>query len=197
MSDNFFFIIIAIATVGLFAVMIMYYMLTKKMNKEDLAYIKELKKGTQKTGMSTEVIYQKLYVFYTRIPFLKRYLAKLRRRLEVLNISDEYLTRKQSSEYLTRALLIVIPLTILIIALTKQNTLLMFILLIFEVFITEVIIEGSVDKLDNKILKQQIDFFAEIRHAYHETNMVEEAIYQVSQMMRKKFLFKLKKYMRY
>ena len=181
MSDNFFFIIIAIATVGLFAVMIMYYMLTKKMNKEDLAYIKELKKGTQKTGMSTEVIYQKLYVFYTRIPFLKRYLAKLRRRLEVLNISDEYLTRKQSSEYLTRALLIVIPLTILIIALTKQNTLLMFILLIFEVFITEVIIEGSVDKLDNKILKQQIDFFAEIRHAYHETNMVEEAIYQVSQ----------------
>lgn len=181
MSDNLFFIIIAIATVGLFAVMIMYYMLTKKMNKEDLAYIKELKKGTQKTGMSTEVIYQKLYVFYTRIPFLKRYLAKLRRRLEVLNISDEYLTRKQSSEYLTRALLIVIPLTILIIALTKQNTLLMFILLIFEVFITEVIIEGSVDKLDNKILKQQIDFFAEIRHAYHETNMVEEAIYQVSQ----------------
>ena len=65
MSDNFFFIIIAIATVGLFAVMIMYYMLTKKMNKEDLAYIKELKKGTQKTGFSTEVIYQKLYVFYT------------------------------------------------------------------------------------------------------------------------------------
>ena len=57
----------------------------------------------------------------------------------------------------------------------------MFILLIFEVFITEIIIESSVDKLDNKILKQQIDFFAEIRHAYHETNMVEEAIYQVAQ----------------
>ena len=36
----------------------------------------------------------------------------------------------------------------------------MFILLIFEVFITEIIIESSVDKLDNKILKQQIDFFA-------------------------------------
>ena len=32
-----------------------------------------------------------------------------------------------------------------------------------------------------KLLKQQIDFFAEIRHAYHEFNMVEEAIYQVSQ----------------
>ena len=42
-------------------------------------------------------------------------------------------------------------------------------------------IDGSVDKIDNNILKQQIDFFAEIRHAYHEYNMVEEAIYQVSQ----------------
>ncbi len=38
-----------------------------------------------------------------------------------------------------------------------------------------------VDKIDNKLLKQQVDFFAEIRHAYHEYNMVEEAIYQVAQ----------------
>ena len=38
-----------------------------------------------------------------------------------------------------------------------------------------------IDKLDTKLLKQQVDFFAEIRHAYHEFNMVEEAIYEVSQ----------------
>ena len=181
MSDSFFYIIMAIAGVALFAVMIGYFMLSKRFNKEDLKYIKELKKGTEDKTFSLDVTFQKLYVFYTKIPFLKRYLAKLRRRLEIINVSDEYLTRKQSSEYLTRALLIIIPLTFIIIALTKNNTLLMFILLIFEVFITEIIIESSVDKLDNKILKQQIDFFAEIRHAYHETNMVEEAIYQVAQ----------------
>jgi len=40
---------------------------------------------------------------------------------------------------------------------------------------------GMIDKYDTKLLKQQIDFFAEIRHAYHEFNMVEEAIYEVSQ----------------
>lgn len=181
MSDSFFYIIMAVAGVGLFAIMIGYFMLSKRFSKEDLKYIKELKKGTEDKTFSLDVTFQKLYVFYTKIPFLKRYLAKLRRRLEILNVSDEYLTRKQSSEYLTKALLIMIPLTFIIIAITKNNTLLMFILLIFEVFITEIIIESSVDKLDNKILKQQIDFFAEIRHAYHETNMVEEAIYQVAQ----------------
>ena len=181
MNDSFFYFIIGIAGVGLFAILIFYFMLSKKMNKDDLKYIKELKKGTEKTGLSLDVIYQRLYVFYARIPFIKRYLAKLRRRLEIINISDEYLTRKQASEYLTRALLVMIPLTGVIIALTKNNMLLMFILLIFEIFITEIMVESSVDKLDNKILKQQIDFFAEIRHAYHETNMVEEAIYQVAQ----------------
>lgn len=181
MNDTFFYIIIAIAGLGLFVIMLWYFILSRKINKEDLKYIKELKKGTENTGFSIDVLYQKLYVFYTRIPFLKRYLAKLRRRLEIINVEDEYLTRKQASEYLSGALLIIIPLTFIIIALTKTNTLLMFILLIFEIFITEIIIESSVDKLDNKILKQQIDFFAEIRHAYHETNMVEEAIYQVAQ----------------
>ena len=181
MNDSFLYLIMAIAGVGLFAILIMYYMLSKKMNKEDLAYIRELKKGTENKGFSLDVIFQKLYVFYSKTPFIKRYLAKLRRRLEIINVEDEYLTRKQTSEYLSRALLIIIPLTFFIIALTRNNTLLMFILLIFEIFITEIIIESSVDKLDNKILKQQIDFFAEIRHAYHETNMVEEAIYQVAQ----------------
>ena len=42
-------------------------------------------------------------------------------------------------------------------------------------------IDGMVDKIDNTLLKEQLDFFAEIRHAYHEFNMVEEAIYQISQ----------------
>ena len=54
-------------------------------------------------------------------------------------------------------------------------------LLVFEVFLIDTIIGGMVDKIDNKLLKEQINFFSEIRHAYHEFNMVEEAIYQVAQ----------------
>ena len=42
-------------------------------------------------------------------------------------------------------------------------------------------IDSFVDKIDDNLLKQQVEFFSEIRHAYHEYNMVEEAIYQVSQ----------------
>ena len=165
---------------ALFAIIVVVYIILQKNNKE-AKYIRQLQEGTKTSAFSSEIIYQKLYVFYLKTPFIKRYLLKLRRRLEIVNIDDEYLTRMQSAKILTRAFAIVIPLTIAIIALTKNNTLLMSILLIFEVFLLDTFIDGRVDKIDNNLLKQQINFFSEIRHAYHEFNMVEEAIYQTAQ----------------
>ncbi len=162
-------------------VIITYIILMKRMNRSDVKQAMALKVGTESNKFSSDVIYQKLYMIYIKIPGLKRYLIKLRRRLEIIHIEDEYLTRRQSAKILTNALLILIPLTILIIIFAKNNTLLLAILLIFEVFMIETVIGGMVDKIDNKLLKQQIDFFSEIRHAYHETNMVEEAIYEVAQ----------------
>lgn len=140
MSDSLFYIIIGIAGIGLLGVIIFYFLLTKVKNKDDIKYARELKKGTEQNTFSLEILYQQLYVFYTKIPFVKRYLAKLRRKLEILNVEDEYLTRKQSAAYLTKAILIVVPLTFVIIHVASSNFLLMTILLIFEVFITEIII---------------------------------------------------------
>lgn len=171
-----------LAIAGLFlGVIIVYVILMKRMNRTDVKQAMALKAGVKSKSFSADVIYQKLYMVYIKIPGVKRYLIKLRRRLEIINIEDEYLTRRQSAKILTNALLIIIPLTIFIVVFTKNNTLLMAILLIFEIFMIETLIDGMVDKMDNKLLKQQIDFFSEIRHAYHECNMVEEAIYQVSQ----------------
>ena len=164
-----------------FIIVIAYLLLRKKMQSSGVREIQKLRAGTEEKKFTSEILYQKLYVKYLKIPFIKRYLLKIRRRLEIINIDDEYLTRKQSSKILTNALLIILPLTIIIILLTHENALLMSFLLIFEVFLADTLINGMVDKIDNKLLKQQINFFSEIRHAYHEYNMVEEAIYQVAQ----------------
>ena len=166
----------------LFGIIVLAYLvLQRKMKASGIREIQKLRVGTEEKKFSKEILYQKLYVKYLKIPFIKRYLLKIRRRLEIINIDDEYLTRQQTSKILTNAILIIIPLTIIIVMMTKQNALLMVFLLIFEVFLTDTIIGGMVDKIDNKLLKQQINFFSEIRHAYHEYNMVEEAIYQVAQ----------------
>ena len=80
-----------------------------------------------------------------------------------------------------KAVLIVVPLTFLVIYMTHNNYLVMSSILLFEIFFIESLIEGMVDNIDNKLLREQLDFFSEIRHAYHEFNMVEEAIYDVAQ----------------
>ncbi len=170
------------AVSAVFAIIVIAYMvLRKKLQSSDVMQIQKLREGTKEKSFSMEILYQKLYTKYIKTPFLKRYLFKIRRRLEIINIDDEYLTRKQTAKILTNALLVIIPVTIIIIFITKNNGLLMSILLIFELFMIDTVVDGMVDKIDNNLLQQQIDFFAEIRHAYHEFNMVEEAIYQVAQ----------------
>ena len=181
MSNQTIFYIMGAAAVGFILILLIYLILAKKMNKSEYKKIQKLQQGTKEEKFSLEILYQKLYITYIKIPFIKRYILKLRRRLEIINIDDEYNTRKDAAKILTKTLLIIIPLALLTIIITHTNYLLMFILLIFELFMIDTFIDGSVDKIDNKLLKEQLDFFSEIRHAYHEFNMVEEAIYQISQ----------------
>ena len=162
-------------------IVIIYYILSKKMQTSEYRRIQKLQQGTKEKSFSSEILFQKLYLTYIKIPFIKRYVLKIRRRLEIINIDDEYNTRKGTAKILTKSLAIIVPIMLITIIITSSNYLLMFILLIFELFMIDTFIDGSVDKIDDKILKEQIDFFSEIRHAYHEFNMVEEAIYQVSQ----------------
>lgn len=181
MSNQMILYIMGGSAVTLVLIVLIYFILSKKMQGSEYRKIQKLQQGTKQKSFSTEVLFQKLYLTYIKIPFIKRYALKIRRRLEIINIDDEYNTRKGTAKILTRTLAIVVPVMILTIMISSKNFLLMFILLLFELFMIDTLIDGSVDKIDNKILKEQIDFFSEIRHAYHEYNMVEEAIYQVSQ----------------
>ena len=172
--------IIIIAGVAFAGVIIAYLILMKKMGKTEYMQMKKLQEGTKADSFSMDILYQKLYIKYAKAPFIKRYIYKLRRRLEIINLDDEYTTRKESARIITKAIIIFLVVSALTILITRNNILLMSILLIFELFVVDTLVEGMVDKLDNNLLKEQVEFFAEIRHAYHEYNMVEEAIYQIS-----------------
>ena len=171
--------------IGIFAVfgiiVVAYLILNKFLNKKNTKFVASLVDGTKAKSFSKDIFYQKVYLFIVRIPFLRRYILKLRRRLEIINLEDEYLTRMQTAQIMTKALIVVIPLTIIIILVTKGNLVLMATLLLFELFFIETFMTGAVDKIDNKILKEQINMFSEMRHAFHEFNLVEEAVYEVAQ----------------
>ncbi len=167
---------------GLFAIIVVAFLIiNNKMKSKETRYVAQLVEGTRQSSFNMDIFYQKFYINCLKIPFIRRYSLKLRRRLEIINLEDEYITRKQVAQIMLKVVIAVVILTAAIIIFTKSNFLLMCTLLLFEMFIVEAIITGMVDSKDNELLKQQIDFFAEIRHAYHEYNMVEEAIYEVAQ----------------
>ncbi len=168
-------VVVIIGIIGLFIY------LQKKSKNSDVARIQRLRKGTDTKKFSSDIMYQKLYVFFLRFPLTRFYLLKIRRRLEINNADDEFSVRLQASKIIAKAFLIIIPLTILVIILTHENFLLMAIILIFELFIIDAFTENAVTKLDNDLLTQQVNFFAEMRHSYHQCNMVGEAIYLTAQ----------------
>lgn len=162
-------------------IIIAYMMLNKKLKSKETKYIAQLVEGTRTKSFSMDIFYQKLYIQCSKVPFLRRYILKIRRRIEIINLEDEYLTRKQTAQIVFKGLFIIIPLTLVVIYLTRSNPILMLTLFLFELFFIETFMEGMVDKIDNQLLRQQVDMFGEMRHSYHEYNMVEEALYDVAQ----------------
>lgn len=171
-----------IVTGGLLGVIIIAFVIVNnKLKSKETKYIAQLVEGTKTKSFSADIFYQKIYISCLKIPILKRYVSKIRRRLEIINLEDEYLTRKQTAQIVSKGLLVIIPLTAIVVYLARHNTILMLTLFLFELFFIETFMESMVDKIDNQILKQQVDMFGEMRHSYHEYNMVEEALYEVAQ----------------
>ena len=114
---------------GIFAfIVVAFLILNKQMGKSDYQKIRKLRQGTESNKFSTEIMYQKLYITYSKLPFLKHYILKLRRRLEIINVDDEYATRRDSAKILSKTLLVLIPIMILSIVIAHTNYLLLSIL---------------------------------------------------------------------
>ena len=64
-----------------------FLIIRKKLQASGIREIQKLRAGTEEKKFSKEIIYQKLYVVYLKMPFIKRYLLKIRRRLEIINIA--------------------------------------------------------------------------------------------------------------
>lgn len=180
--DDFLKIVIGISGVFLVLIIIAFLTLQKKNKNKKTEYLKSLNSTTKSSMFSMDVFMQKYYLFCMYLPFIRRYTLKVRRRVEILNLQDEYLTRIETAKVMLKVIPTLVVLVILVLITTGQNYLLKCSLLMVCVFLVETFTAGTVDKLDTQLLKEQIDFFAEMRHAYHEYNMVEEAIYEVAQI---------------
>ena len=72
MSNKLILVIMGISVIAIVAIGIIYYILSKKMQKSEYKKIQKLQQGTKAGTFSSEVLYQKLYLIYIKIPFIKQ-----------------------------------------------------------------------------------------------------------------------------
>ena len=61
------------AGVLLVALLVLYVVLNNKMKSKETKYIAQLTEGTKTSNFSMEIIYQKIYIYCAKVPFLRRY----------------------------------------------------------------------------------------------------------------------------
>ena len=142
--------------------------------------VKEASAG--KGGATMDIFYQKVYMKIDRIPIINRYLRKIRRRLELVNTDDEYTIRRDTGKITLRCILIALIAAIAIAWLNKDNFFVMCVSLLGVLVVIDNLTEQMINKVENKLLEQELEFFSEVRHAFHGTSMVEEAVYDASLM---------------
>ena len=165
-----------------FIILIAFFALQKKRQGSQSAVLNRmLKSADAKTG-GADAFYQKIYNKIDRVPFINRYLRKIRRRLELINQDDEYTIRKETGKITLKGIFLFLLAAIILAYINRENTFIMCVSLLGVYIVIENLTEQMINKVENKLLEQELEFFSEVRHAFHSTNMVEEAVYDASLM---------------
>lgn len=126
------------------------------------------------------LFYQKSYVYFQRVPPLRRYIWKIRKRLEVLDSFDEYTIRRQTMRIAFTTLISTTVLVILFCLISRDFITICFILF-GAVVVNGIMITTFVNRVEDRLLKQSVILFENTRHQFQRTKNVEEAIYEASQ----------------
>ncbi len=179
MDKNLLLLLIAVPAV-LFVFVLIAFLVIQKKNKANQSAALQKMLTSNNSAMSSGAMLQRMYNRLITIPIIKRYVYKIRRRLELLHDDDEYTIRNEAAKISLRSIAFALIAAIVLAYVNREDLFMMFVSLIGIVVVIENMTDMMVNKIEDMLLKQQLELFSEVRHAYHETNMVEEALYEAS-----------------
>lgn len=133
-------------------------------------------KVTEKDNAFDQIA-QKAYTWSMNIPGIKRFVLNVRKRLETLAVYDEYYLRREVMKiifFIVSTLLIIVTLLLCI----RPSVVVAFWVLIGMLFITGVLTDFFVHKVEDRLLVRLKAFNTRIRVHYQQTKMVDEAIFE-------------------
>lgn len=117
-----------------------------------------------------------VYCFALKAPPLRKYMNRIKRRIETLDLSDDWTVSRKTMRFTFFSLGITLSVFVFLLFFSRN-----FYFLVISVFsaymLHNQIIKMLVEKLDNKLLRQFEVFLGNVRHHYHEHGMIDEAIY--------------------
>ncbi len=143
-----------------------YILLSKQIRKTNL-------KVEWKSGK--DLLYS-LYILAQKLPPLKKYMQKIRKRIELLNLSDDWTISRKTMRFTLISLGITLAVLIFLL-LCSDSLYFMCISVMTVIMMHSQIIRLLTDRMDNKLLRQFKSFLGNVRHHYHEHGMVDEAVY--------------------
>ena len=179
MDQKMLLLLIAVPLV-LFVFVLIAFLILQKKNKANKSIALQKMLTSNESALSTGAMLQKIYTKLIRLPIINRYVYKIRRRLELLHDDDEYTIRNETAKIALKGIIYTLVAAIVLTYINREDLFMMIVSLIGVLVVVENLTDMMVNKIEDTLLRQQLELFSEVRHAYHETNMVEEALYEAS-----------------
>ncbi|MBC7958953.1 MAG: hypothetical protein H7X94_03715 [Vallitaleaceae bacterium] len=134
------------------------------------------KKNIQVKNKTKSSFYVSSYMFFSQFFLTKRYLLRIRSRIELLELSDNWTINKKTMRLAIIAIGLSALLFVMVVMLDQK---LYFIIIgVLTIYIVHnQVLKMLIEKMDDKLLIQFERFLGDIRHHYHEHGMIDEAIY--------------------
>lgn len=165
---------IAIGFAG-FALLFAFIFMDEQRKKNKQLKVLGKEKGLSKEARFNQVA-QRSYNMFMKIPGLKKFVQRIRKRIETLSVYDEYTLRREVMKIIF-AIFSVATLIILLIILIRPSWLVAFWVLLGMLFISGVLIDFFVHRVEARMLVQIKEFNNRVRFFYQQTKMVEDAIF--------------------
>ncbi|MEV2908465.1 hypothetical protein ABNF65_07355 [Paenibacillus larvae] len=141
--------------------------------------------GKKQRQKKTYVIYRKeewswiwllrSYLYLEKMPVLKKYIFKIRKRLSIIQHYDEYSIRKETASIVLVVLGVLGTGCTLLLILNQDPIFILAVLI--AMFVTNgIMVDALIHRLENRLLVQLIHFLQDVRHHYYRYGVVEEAI---------------------
>lgn len=117
-----------------------------------------------------------LYRLFNKFILTKRYMQRIRKRIEIIEMSDNWTVSRKTARFSFISLGLSF-LMFIVLLLINLNLYYMIIGIVTIIVINNQIVSLLVDKMENKLMGQFDKFLGDIRHHYYEHGMIDEAIY--------------------